>query len=293
MCLYVAVYACDACGCGAASQGLGMLPQFYKHFIGLQYQHRSYTSLHSGLLENSNQTSHDKYATTQLWGRFQPIERLQLFAFVPYQYNTQTPAGTTTTTQSGIGDITILANAVAIKKADDNGNATLLLAGGGLKLPTGRHNGTLPNNTGLPEAQPGTGSWDFLVNTNYTIKRKNMGVNAEASYIFTTANKDAYKYGNRLSGAARVFYAGQLGNCMLLPQLGGKYELALHDYDNYDRKWLNEDTGGQVFYGTAGIQAFYKKVGMQVGYNYPLTQQYASGNVIIKPQFDTGIFLLF
>lgn len=292
MCLYITVYACDVCGCGAAGQGLGMLPQFYKHFIGLQYQHRSYSSIHSGLLENSRQASYDEYTTTQLWGRFQPTERLQLFAFVPYQYNRQSQAGSTTI-QSGIGDITILANVVAIKKTDDNGNATLLLAGGGLKLPTGRHNGSLPNNIGLPEAQPGTGSWDFLANTNYTIKRKNIGINAEATYIFTTANKDAYKYGNRLSSAVRVFYAKQLGSFMLLPQLGGKYEYALHDYDNYDRKWLNEGTGGQVFYGTAAVQAFYKKVGMQVGYNYPLVQQYASGNVTIKPQFDTGIFLLF
>ncbi|RYE23399.1 MAG: hypothetical protein EOP51_10660 [Sphingobacteriales bacterium] len=294
MCLFSYTYACDVCGCGAASQGLGMLPQFYKHFVGMQYQYRNFSAIHPGLTETSpEERSIDQYNTTQLWGRFQPSEHLQLFAFVPYQYNVQKPEGKATTTQSGIGDITLMANAIAIKKTDSNGNAQLLLAGGGVKLPTGRHNGTLPNSTGLPEPQPGTGSWDFLLNANYTIKHKSAGLNTEASYTLTTANKDAYKYGNRLSAAVRAFYMKELGDFTLLPQIGGKYDFALHDYDNYDRKWLNNQTGGSAVYATAAVQAFYRKIGMQIGYNYPLAQNYAQGNVTIKPQLDAGIFLLF
>jgi hypothetical protein len=294
MCLYCAAYACDVCGCSAGSQGLGMLPQFYKHFIGLQYQNRSYDAMHPGLTETSaREASADNYTTVQAWGRFQPTEHLQLFAFIPYQHNVQKPEGKPTTIQSGLGDITVIANAIVIKKSDSAGNAQLLLVGGGIKLPTGRHNGTLPNNTGLPEAQPGTGSWDFVLNTNYTIKYRSVGINAEATYTLTTANKEDYKYGNRLSGALRAFYAKQLGDVTVMPQLGGRYEFALHDYDDYGRKWLNEQTGGQVVYATAGLQAFYKKIGMQIGYNYPLSQQYAQGNVTVNPQFDAGIFLLF
>ena len=294
MCLYSYTYACDESGGGAASEGLGMLPQFYKHFAGLQYQYRSYTAVHPGLSENSIQErSEDIYTTTQLWGRFQPNKYLQVFAFVPYQYNKQKAENKSAIVQSGIGDITLMANAIVLRKTDSNDNAQLLLAGGGIKLPTGRHTNMLINRTGLPEPQPGTGSWDFIVNANYTLKFNRTGFNTEVSYTFTTANKEAYKYGNMLSTALRAFYMKQTGNFNLVPQIGARFDYALHDYDNYDRKWLNKQTGGQVVYATATLQAFYKKIGLQAGYNYPLAQDYANGNVTIQPQFDAGLFLLF
>ena len=38
--------ACTVCGCSASNQYLGILPQFHRHFLGLQYQHREFRSEH-------------------------------------------------------------------------------------------------------------------------------------------------------------------------------------------------------------------------------------------------------
>lgn len=289
----IAAKACDVCGASSGNQGLGILPQFYRNFAGLQYQYRSFSSLHdqheTGM---PRQSSDEQYQTIQAWGRYGIGNRVQLFAFVPYHINTQTVSGVNTT-QSGIGDVSVLAMVKLVNSGE--GNTThLLFAGGGLKAPTGLYTGTTTRDRdGLPNMQPGTGSWDFMANANYTISHGNTGINAEAAYTFTTPNGDNYKYGDRLSGAAMGFYRKNAGNWILMPALGVKYEHTLHDYDNYARKWLNDQTGGNMLYGTAGMQVYHNRMGLQLNMDLPLAQHYAGGNVNARYRVVSGLLFMF
>ena len=88
------VKACDICGCTANGQSLGILPQFYQHFIGIQYQYRSYHSQGAMSVDGTAGTSSNEYYNTlQLWSRYYIGKRIQLFAFVPYTSNVQHEQG--------------------------------------------------------------------------------------------------------------------------------------------------------------------------------------------------------
>lgn len=295
ICAAQSARACDVCGCSASNQSLGILPQFYRHFIGVQYQYRSFSSAHPSIFEGRpDERSEEQYNTLQLWGRYYVGKRVQLFGFVPYNNNIRNADGARTVT-SGIGDVSLLANVLLIKadSADDNWQHTLL-AGGGIKLPTGAYNGiTALDRQGLPNMQAGTGSFDFAVNANYTTRYKQSGFNVDASYTLTTPNKERYKYGNRLGLGTLGFYWWQLKSWSVLPQAGVRYEYTLHDYDNYDRKWLNEQTGGHMLFASIGTQVYYKRFGCQFVYHIPVSQRYSNGYVTAKQRLETGIFLLF
>lgn len=289
------VHACDVCGCSASNQYLGLLPRADLNFVGFQYQYSSFRSDHPSLFAGKpNEHSNDRYSTYQLWGRYVVRRRLQLFAFVPYRYNVQRQ-DSLRLINSGIGDVSVLANAVVLRDNDgDHKWEQQLLAGGGVKAPTGTYSGiTAMDKQGLPNMQPGTGSWDFIVNTNYTVRKRSFGFNFDAAYSLTTANRESYKYGNRLNAGLLIFYAVKGKKLNFLPQAGLRYEYALHDYDNYSRKWLNEQSGGYMCFATAGLQAYYKKWGVKYSLHLPVAQQYSSGYVTAQLKTDVSIFFLF
>jgi hypothetical protein len=287
--------ACTVCGSSSGNQYLGILPQFNKHFVGLQYQRREFKSLHPGHEANEpSSTSKEDYSTVQAWGRFNVGSRVQLFAFLPYVHNQKTE-GSICKVISGVGDATVLANVrlLRLNNPEKQWRHNLQL-GGGIKLPTGVHDdGAAQTADGLPNMQPGTGSWDFVLNGNYTVRRKAVGVNTEVSYTITSPNGVQYKYGNRLTAGTTGFYWYQRRAIILMPQIGIRAELAGPDYDNYRYGWKNDMAGGTQVYVSAGVQAFYKRLGLQVSYHHPVAQHYAGGLVNTKFKTEAGAFILF
>jgi len=291
MCAYVCT-ACDVCGCSAGGQYFGLLPNAGKNFVGVQYQYMGITTAYPSLFNTATvDRSAERYNTVQAWGRYAPGKNVMLFAFVPFRYNVQVK-DTSQNISSGVGDVMVIADVVLMNKQSRNCTQQLF-AGGGVKAPSGEHVGiTELDKMGLPNMQPGTGSWDFLVNANYTLKGHHYGLNADVSYSLTTANADKLKYGNKLAGGLVVYRTLDRGAIAIVPQLGARYEYALHDYDNYPRRWLNEQSGGYMAFGTAAIQAYYRRIGWRVVYNIPVAQQYSSGYVIARARFETGFFIL-
>lgn len=287
------VHACDVCGSAAGGQYLGLLPGVGSNFIGLQYQFNGFKSHHPSLFHNQpDERSTNYYHTLQLWGRYAMGQRVQLFGFVPYRHNLQY-GNAARHTLAGIGDVSLLATIVVLGKTGAPWQQQLLL-GAGAKAPTGKYIGiTETDKLGLPNLQAGTGSWDFQVSANYTVKRGAYGANMDASYAITTANHSNYKYGNKLGISAVAFRALTIGNVEVLPQAGLRYEYALHDYDNYQRKWLNQQSGGHMAFATAGLQAHYRRVGGRLSYHVPVSQHYSSGFVTIKQRADVSLFFIF
>ena len=288
-----ASYGCDVCGCASGGQYFGLLPQASRSFAGVQYQYYHFTTAHPSLFENSTEErSKNFYNTVQAWGRYTVGKRLQVFAFVPYRYSMQR-GDTATHRMQGLGDITLIADVVILNKPI-NHFTHQLLAGGGVKLPTGKHTGiTEMDRQGLPNMQPGTGSLDFVLNGNYTGRRNSTGMYLDAAYSLTTPNGDNLKYGNKLAAGLAVFRAVEAGNVRLLPQAGGRYEFALQDNDNYPRRWLNEQSGGYMLFGTVGVQAYYRRVGARLLGSMPLSQHYSAGYLQAKQRIETSLFILF
>ena len=288
-----AVRACDACGCAAGSQYIGLLPGYSRNFIGLQQQYSALSGLYpSAYVGRPDDRIKDSYNTFQLWGRYGLGKHYQLFAFVPYQYNRRSNQGVQSS-NAGLGDVSFLLNRIVVNK-DTKEWKHALTAGAGLKLPTGKYNNiSVPEDRLLPNIQPGTGSWDFTTNANYTLRYHNSGVNADASYSLTTVNKYSYKYGNRLATGIAYFHTLYARQFTIIPQLGARYEYALHDYDNYDKRWLNEESGGYMLFATAGAQAYYKKFGARFTYQLPVSQRFGGGDITAVRKVETSVFFLF
>lgn len=286
--------ACNVCGCSASNQYLGILPNSKSSFAGVQYQYREYSGVHETIEGVEPETSMDYYHTMQLWGRYNPVRNVQLFAFVPYVYNERIENGTYSR-NTGLGDITLLAN-YRLLGANYTGKEWQhnLLAGGGVKLPTGKYDrNDIKYNEGLPNIQPGTASFDFILNTNYTLQHNNTGINADIAYVITTPNKDEYKFGNRLSAGLLAFHTFAAGQLKLIPQAGGRYERNEMDYSNYYYSVKNSYSGGNVVLASAGLQAFRNNVGAQAMLHIPLSQNYSGGMVTNRYKTELGIYLLF
>jgi hypothetical protein len=269
------------------------LPEFNWNFIGFQYQHNSFSANYPSLFENKpGERSGDYYNTMQVWAKYNIGSKYQVFAFIPYTYNLHRGNDTNTTT-SGIGDISFLINRVILQK-DKNKLKQMLLAGGGVKLPTGKNIGiSTLDRAGLPNMQSGTGSWDFIVNANYTVSHNNTGLNLDAAYTFTTANKYDYKYGNHLNTGILAFHSFGKRVLTLVPLAGIRYEYTLHDYDNYSKKWLNDQSGGYLCYATAEFQAYYKQIGVRLAYHLPVSSYYGAGYVSPAAKTETSFFITF
>jgi hypothetical protein len=286
--------ACTVCGSSAINQYLGVLPQFHKHFVSLQYQYRNFRSEHPGHGEDASSFSNENYNTLQLWGRANLGKRVQLFAFVPYVSNTTYRDGVRTRIE-GRGDISLLAN-VRLAGINTAGNTWQhnLQAGGGIKAPTGAYDAAAATSAGgLPNMQPGTGAWDVTANTNYTIRRKAVGLNVDVSYTLTTPNARNYKYGNRASAGVLGFYWLSKNDWSVLPQLGMRLDIAGGDYDNYALGFANDMMGGEQLYATAGLQTYYKRIGAQLTCHKPVYQHYAGGMVNTLLKLETTVYWLF
>ena len=286
--------ACDICGCSSGGQYLGILPLHYRAFAGIQYQYSSFTINSRSISGTEASHSFEVAQTVTAWGKYQVSKHVQLFGFVPWH----SKAGSydnATFSNSGIGDVTLLANINLVGEGKKTGKwAHQLIAGGGLKAPTGQYKGINElDRAGLPNVQAGTGSWDFVTNFNYTGWRDKLGLNVDAAYSVTTANSDGYKYGNKLNSSVLMFYKIPKKQLVLLPQCGLRYEYALHDYDNYSKKWLNTNSGGDVLYVAAGIQGYLKQYGAKIIVNMPAYQQFQGGNMKTATRLETGVFYLF
>lgn len=281
--------ACDMCGCATSSQYLGILPIHYKHLIGLQYAYTGFSVWNNA----SQKASYEWINTTQIWGRYSINKSIQLFAFIPYHVKTGNDGGRSFNI-SGIGDASVLGNWTVVKQSNFSGKwQHNLMLGGGIKLSTGKYTGTTElDKAGLPNIQAGTGTIDFIINTNYSLWYNKWGLNTDASYMFTTVGKDSYKYGNKLTSSLLIFRNIEKGKWTVLPQLGLRYEYTLHDYDNYNKKWLNENSGGHVLYNSIGIQTYFNRWGGKVVYNQPIISYLGNGRIDNRPKMEAGIFFL-
>lgn len=277
--------ACDICGCGSSSYFMGIMPQFYRNFAGLRYQHRSYSASGSHA-EETGFGHRDVFHRAEVWARYVPAPRWQLMAFLPWTYHQRFDARGRFQSLSGLGDATFIAHFQAINTLSDTLHKTKhsLLIGGGLKLPTGRseYRGI---ETALrhPNIQPGTGSLDYLVRGVYTVRRGKLGLNNDLTWKYNRANAAGYRFGNRLTLASSLFWAQKLrrGRLMLMPNAGLLYESARSNRDQGERVML---TAGTSLSASAGVELYIKHLSAGFAWQAPLRQDLSGGEVRLEGQ---------
>lgn len=269
---------CDVCGCSLGGSYFGILPQFNKNFVGLRW---SQARFHAYMNHQSDylkpETSNDTYQKLELWGRYYVNKRIQLFAFIPYSFNSM--RGTEQVVSShGLGDITLIGNYLLLNTGEDKTKKFkhTWMAGAGVKLPTGDSNledkGVLVN----PNFQLGTGSLDFLLSTVYTLRYQKAGLSVESGYKINTRNRNDYVFGNQFHASSQIFYWQNAGMFAFLPNAGVYFEQAAKHRDG---TILQANTGGSSVQLTAGLETYVKGFTVGFTYKHPVNQYYNSDNI--------------
>ncbi len=285
--------ACDVCGCTVSGQQFGILPQFNKHFVGIKYGYRTFTSMHPPLFSTDTASkSKESFSTFDVWGRFVIADRLQIFGFIPYQHITKVESGSGLV-RSGFGDVSAIALYAVInqKKSAALPLYQNLQIGGGLKLPTGSNNFLTPDQEWIPGIQMGTASTDMLFNVSYLIRYNEIGASAECNARINGKNTGRdFKYGDRITSSIRIFYLKRLKENSILPSLGLMVENSQKDYHEGATVDLS---GGTNVFGHLGLDFFSPSFTFGVQIQPAVFQHVAGGNLTSGTRIGAQFSVLF
>ncbi|WP_264549081.1 transporter [Flavobacterium sp. N2820] len=264
---------CDACGCSASGGSMGFASMLNTNFVGIRYFNQSYKST-DGLYSNSAWYN-ESYNTMQVWARIPVVKQVQISALIPYHFHNRESANGKQNV-SGIGDITILGMYQLYKTHKDS---TFLVhslqAGAGIKVPTGKFD-EANNGSFNPSYQVGTGSLDYLLATEYVVKRKKFGLNTLLNYVIKTENNKNYRFGNQFNYSGTFFYLYEKEKYSIAPQLGFAGEVYK---DNYQLGQKVRNTAGDIFFGKLGFEIGKDKFSVGANVMLPITQNLNGGNL--------------
>jgi hypothetical protein len=263
---------CDACGCSASGGSMGFASILNPNFIGVRYFNQSYKST-DGLYSNSPWYE-ENFNTIQIWGRIPVHKKIQISTLIPYHFHNRE---TTTGNQSinGIGDATILAMYEIFKTKKDSITSHVVQIGGGIKIPFGKFDET-NNGSFNPSYQLGTGSWDYMITSEYVIKRKQFGFNAMLNYTIKRENDRQYRFGNQTNYAGTFFYLIENPKFSFVPQLG----LAGEIYEtNFQLGQKVRNTSGSIFLSRVGFELGKNKWSFGANAMLPIKQNLNGGRV--------------
>lgn len=270
--------ACDICGCGVGSYYIGILPEYNKRFIGLRYQYKTLQTHLGPQGKSTPLTADETYQTAELWGGMNFGQKFRMLAFVPYnisQRSSQEGKGE----KNGLGDIALMGYYNLFTKTHPLKNKLLvhsLWLGAGIKLPTGKYEPgeklavqENPNNFQL-----GTASTDFTLNAAYDIRLNDLGFNLNVNYKINTANKYTYRYGNKLTTNALLYYKFRLlHKITLAPNVGILYDTATKDIEN--NKYTINVSGGHSAALITGVEIAASKFSVGANYQSMISQELA------------------
>lgn len=280
---------CDVCGCSGNGGSMGYSTGLDNNFIGLRYITQQYRS-RDGIFNNSPWVD-ENFNTIQAWGRLPVGRRVVVHAMVPYHFHNRTFADKSDQHLTGMGDMTVMGFYKLLKPADTMETSGklrhTLQVGGGIKLPTGNYDRSNNEGSVNPSFQAGTGSWDYIIGTDYAVTLGNWGASAMLNYTFKTENNEHYQFGNQFNYGIQVFRSFSVpDNVTITPILGVAGEVYAEN-EQYGQPVTN--TEGDVFFGKWGIEAAYKKWSLGVMGMLPVNQNLNNGKVEVKNRLSVYV----
>lgn len=273
------VFGCDICGCF-----MGITPYYNRNSISVLYRYRSFNGYdgqaHS-LFPNGgkffiparsqdapitghagNEADYELYRSMEIRGKYFVNSRLETNAILPYVSNSERYNGYTSTI-GGMGDANFYAGYHLVQKLDENFKQQLI-AGAGIKLPTGKND--FKNTAGIRYSslmQGGTGSTDGFVYLNYMVGLGNFGASLNTSYKVNGKNSRQESIANSTTSFLNIFYKQRIGkDVQVMPSAQFFYEYSGGE------KYNGVKTGEHVMnnlMGGVGADIFYKNVALNAG----------------------------
>jgi hypothetical protein len=274
--------ACDACGCSLLFMDWGLTPRFGAHQAGLRYQYQAFEAFddsHAGQEGHATESS-EFFHLTELRGQWVIGPRWRLSASVPFAH-LRRHLGGERYERTGLTDASVMLQYTWVETPDDSEAPWRhrLSTGLGLKLPTGKYSLEETDQAVNPNFQLGSGSWDVRPYLNYVLRRGAWGMSLDLAGQLNSTNREEYRFGNRANGSWQVFTVIPLGRTGIMPSVGVYGEYAAGD-TRYRVDRLH--TGGNYWFGQAGVQFFRPGYGLALNYQLPVSQNWADGHVNAK-----------
>lgn len=262
---------CDLCGCY-----MGLEPNFNMNSVGVRFSSfKFYSPAHTAPDGNSDHPSDgsestEYYSNIDVYIRYYINPKFRIIATIPFSFNE-----INTKKLNGFGDLVTIAQYQIYNTnmtAETNFWQRIFL-GGGFKFPTGVYNKSLVYyGTVEPHFQPGTGSFDFMFSGLYIAKLENTGIGWRNDFIYTvsTANKNDYRFSNRFNVASTFTYEIDTETLTFLPHTGLYFESAGEDEDAGQPV---TDSGGDILFGTGGVDVFYGDYSLDFNYTFPISEK--------------------
>jgi hypothetical protein len=265
------VLACDACGCAAGANFLGILPQVEKNLFGYRFLYNYFPAPPAENTEVPGAFLEDTYRQHDLWFRLYPTERWQLFINVPYKVNTRVWNDRSVTLE-GLGDISLMAHYLLVQPdSGATGWQHFFRFGPMVKMPTGKYQQRDGNLAMLPAMmQTGNGAWGLGANAVYTVRNRNWGTNVALQANWNTANELKYQLGSQYSGALTLFYSRDVKRWNFMPQVG-----LMVEYFDVDQGAFGPETatGASRINGQIGVDAYVGRLMLSAFGVIPLAQE--------------------
>lgn len=253
---------------------------------GAPHSHAPGTGSHQ---HDNNSGDFEAYRVLELRAKYFIHQRIELNAFVPYVMNTSRYEGSVTNL-SGIGDVNLFAGYHLIRKIETTGRQHRLIAGGGVKLPTGDYYRKHPDGTRYAVLlQPGTGSADYFMYANYLTVHHNLGLNVNASYKLNGENYYREGIANSTATFANVFYRIPVStDLLLIPSAQFFYEYT--NGEMYAGELTHVHQMNNALLGP-GLDVFYKNFSLNVACQLPVyeasTEHPASaGRIVVAVSYN-------
>lgn len=210
-------FSCDICGGVSSNASIGLFASTKFHTVGFRSSYRCFSTFMNGVRHSS-----EFLFGQEIQFRTQLHERIQLLGSVPFQSAFQ-KRDFGSDFISGMGDPNIISNFILVQDRDSNGvNKIFLSLGIGVKAPLGK---TKENSNGLKNLYPGTGSWDYLLLSNYTHQfAKYLGWQTELSYSLKGKDQFGFQYGNGLQLSSQLFRNFKMSFYRIIVAVGINFE---------------------------------------------------------------------
>lgn len=289
-CINFNTKACDVCG-GTINSSTGeIIPGLYSHFIGLRSNFQSFDSEHLTLFSGESPIlSKEWFHNTELFGRYTPHKRVQIMGFLPYNVVYKHEENEVLTSQ-GFGDARVFGNFLILDRKNNLSDFEINWFGGlHIKFPTGRFNFKPQEEVHFhPNMLPGTGSWDFGLQSDLILSKNGHGAMITGNYFLRGENSRQYLFGNLTSARAVYFYKKQREKFSFMIEAGLNYANLAPDID---LRWNEEQTfsQGNILSPTLRLSTFYKKWVTQISANRAVYQDLAKGQTFQNYEVNLSI----
>jgi hypothetical protein len=278
--------SCDVCGGIAAPNTLGLLSGNGYHFIGFRQTWGGFKTRHQEDYSSFVRNTREHFTLSSLNGRWQMNRRINFQVALPFAFNLQ-QENDDIRSEYGIGDISISSNYLVVNNKNEVKDQTLnFTTGVRLKLPTGKY---VKNAWETSNLYPGTGAYDFSINTNLVYSQKSIGMLQENSFTLRTENPVGYKFGNNVFSRLNAFYKKTTKNASLLMPFTGVSYL----YTGTDKiQGIDVDqlfNSGHVLNSELGLNILTQKWMFQIRGTYPIFQYIVDGDVTSLGSLELNI----